>query len=47
MNMIKVRNTKSAAFYLPEYAVSSARLATTQDTIRETECPASYTYPDT
>ena len=25
----------------PEYAVSSARLATIQDTIRETECPAS------
>ena len=25
----------------PEYAVSSARLATIQDTIRETSCPAS------
>ena len=29
------------ALQFPEYAVSSARLATIQDTIRETSCPAS------
>ena len=28
-------------YQFPEYAVSSARLATIQDTIRETSCPAS------
>ena len=42
--LLRVQSVVSTYLPFPEYAVSSARLATIQDTIRETSCPASDTY---